>query len=173
MLHCQPQTGLPREKLVFFGSEWECELCLEPMSRSIGMGARESFPPKTAMIFVHPNSSVLSFWMKDCLVDMDMVFVDATGTISAMHEAKLQTLRRQTQTLVSYEAGLKRYGSNRRAKYVIELPAGTLAALKAAEKPAANPTPAPGTPAATPTVKAPALGDKIAIDWAALDKRAK
>lgn len=149
VLHCKPQTGLPRAKFTFFGQEWDCELCLDDASRSTGMGAREEFPAGTAMIFVHPRSSLLSFWMKDCLVDMDMVFVDSEGKISAMHEAKRQTLRAKSQTLEGYEGGLVRYSSNRRAKYVIEVPAGTIARVK------------------------PTLGQKIDIDWASLDARAK
>ncbi len=149
VLHCKAQTNLPREKFKFFDQEWDCELCLNDTSRRTGLGAREEFPAGTAMIFVHPTSSLLSFWMKDCLVDMDMVFVDETGKISATHEAKKQPLRLKSQSLAVYESGLVRYGSNRRAKYVIELPAGSIAKAK------------------------PALGQKVDIDWAALDKRAK
>ena len=149
VLHCKAQTNLPREKFKFFDQEWDCELCLNDTSRRTGLGAREEFPAGTAMIFVHPTSSLLSFWMKDCLVDMDMVFVDETGKISATYEAKKQPLRLKSQSLTVYEMGLTRYGSNRRAKYVIELPAGSIAKAK------------------------PALGQKVDIDWAALDKRAK
>jgi len=149
ILHCKPQTGLPREKFTFFGQEWDCELCLDDISRSTGMGAREEFPAGTAMIFVHPRASLLSFWMKDCLVDMDMVFVDSEGKISAMHEAKKQTLRSRSQTLDGYEGTLVRYSSNRRAQFVIEVPAGTIARVK------------------------PQLGQVVAIDWKALVARAK
>ena len=149
VLHCTPQKDLPREKLVFLGQEWNCELCLDDASRATGMGARAEFPAGTAMIFVYPRPALLSFWMKDCLVDIDMVFVDESGRISAMHEAKKQILRSKDQTLEGYEGGLERYGSNRRAKYCIELPSGTIARTK------------------------PTLGQKIDIDWKKLDARAK
>lgn len=149
VLHCTAQTGIPREKLKFFGEEWNTELCLDEASRATGMGARTEFPPNTAMLFAYSKPDLLSFWMKDCLIDMDMVFVDAEGKISALHEAKRQPLRTRGQPLDAYESGLKRYGSNRRAKYCIELPAGTIKRLK------------------------PSLGQKIELDWASIDTRTK
>ena len=149
ILHCRPQTGLPREKLRFFGEDWDCELCLDEPSRRTGMGARTEFPAATAMVFVYPKPAVLSFWMKDCLVDLDMVFVDSDGKICALHEARREPLRRKAETLAAYEDRLTRYASNRRARYTIELPSGTIARLK------------------------PALGQRIEIDWARLDARAK
>lgn len=149
VLHCTAQTGIPREKLKFFGEEWSTELCLDETSRATGMGARTEFPPNTAMLFAYSKPDLLSFWMKDCLIDMDMVFVDAEGKISALHEAKRQPLRTRGQSLDAYESGLKRYSSNRRAKYCVELPAGTIKRLK------------------------PSLGQKIQIDWASIDSRTK
>ncbi len=149
VLHCEPQRDLPRQKLRFFGEEWECELCLDETSRSTGMGARSEFPPATAMVFVYTDASLLSFWMKDCLIDMDMVFVDKDGRITAVHEAKREPLRRKSQSQAAYERTLKRYGSNRRAQFVIELPAGSVKRIE------------------------PKLGDKVDIDWNALAARAK
>ena len=149
VMHCKPQTGLPREKLRFLGEEWDAELCLDEASRRTGMGARTEFPAGTAMIFVHPKPTLLSFWMKDCLIDLDIVFVDADGKICALHEAKKERLRLKSESLEMYEARLARYGSNRRAKYAIELPAGTVARLK------------------------PSLGQKIEADLSKLDALAK
>lgn len=149
VLHCEAQSGLPREKISFFGEEWDCELCLDAESRAVGMGARRSFPAGTAMVFVHPNPQVLSYWMKDCLIDLDIVFVDADGRITAIHEAKHEPLRRKSQPLASYERPLRRYGSNRRVQFALEFPAGTVARLK------------------------PTMGQRIAFDRAALVARAR
>jgi uncharacterized membrane protein (UPF0127 family) len=113
------------------------------------MGARTEFPAGTAMIFVHPRPALLNFWMKDCLIDMDMVMVDENGVICALHEAVRERLRSKGESLQDYEDRLRRYSSNRRAKYVVEFPSGTIARLK------------------------PQLGQRIAIDWKSLDARAK
>ncbi len=149
VLHVTPQTGLVRQKFTFFGEEFDCELCLDQTSRNTGMGARTEFPDGTAMIFVHPNPTLLNYWMKDCLIDMDMVMVDDTGIISALHEGVREKLRTKQESLREYEDRLRRYSSYRRAKYVIEFPAGTIARLK------------------------PKQGQRIAIDWKSLDARAK
>lgn len=149
ILHVTPQEGLPVETYTFFGEEFRCELCLDDTSRAAGMGARSEFPEGTAMIFVHPNPRLLHYWMKDCLIELDIVYVDAAGRIASMYEARRERLRQKTETLEAYEARLPRYSSKRQVKYVIELPAGTIARLK------------------------PRLGDRVPIDWRALDARAK
>jgi uncharacterized membrane protein (UPF0127 family) len=149
VLHVAPQTGLPREKFTFFGEEFDCELCLTPASRNAGMGARTEFPAGTAMIFVHPAPMLLNYWMKDCLIDMDMVMVDDKGVICALHEAVRERLRTKGESLQDYEDRLRRYLSNRRAKYVVEFPAGSIARLQ------------------------PKLGQRITIDWKSLDARAE
>ena len=147
------QSGLPTQELVFFGEVWKCELCLDFKSREVGMGARTEFACDGAMVFVHPQTEMLAFWMKDCRIDLDMVFVDAKGTICALAEATRERLRYQNESRLVYERRLKRYSSNRPAKYVLEFPAGTLDRLK-------NST------------GQPTMGQTINIDWASLDKRA-
>lgn len=149
MLHCEPQKDLPREKLVFFEEEFDCELCLDEDSRATGMGARTEFPAGTAMVFVHPRPLVLSYWMKDCLIDLDIVFVDADGRISAIHRAKKEPLRRKNEALAIYERRLPRYTSNRMVQFALEFPAGTLDRWK------------------------PSLGTRLPLDWKALAARAK
>ncbi len=149
ILHVKPQEGLPVETYSFFGQEFRCELCLDEDSRSAGMGARSEFPEGTAMIFVHPRPRLLHYWMKDCLIELDIVYVDANGRIATMYEARRERLRQKTETLEAYEARLPRYSSKRQVKYVIELPAGTIARLK------------------------PKVGERVPIDWRALDARAK
>lgn len=149
MLHCEPQKDLPREKLVFFEEEFDCELCLDETSRATGMGARTDFPAGTAMVFVHPRPIVLSYWMKDCLIDLDIVFVDANGRIAAIHRAKKEPLRRKNEALAIYERRLPRYGSNRMVQFALEFPAGTLDRWQ------------------------PSLGTRLPLDWKALAARAK
>jgi uncharacterized membrane protein (UPF0127 family) len=149
ILHCKPQKDLPREKLRLFDEDWDTELCLDSTTRAIGMGGRTEFPPNTAMLFVYPTPDLLSFWMKDCLIDMDMVFVDADGMICALHEAKRQPLRKLGQAQAKYESSLKRYSSNRAARFCVELPAGSIKRIK------------------------PQLGQKLGIDWSAIARRAR
>jgi uncharacterized membrane protein (UPF0127 family) len=149
ILHAGPQKDLPRRTFTLFGESFDCELCLEPAARDIGMAARTEFPKGTAMIFVHPRPRMLNYWMKDCLIDMDIVMVDRNGVISALHEAVRERLRTKDESLESYQARLPLYGTPTPAKYVIEVPPGTIARLK------------------------PKVGQRIDIDWKSLDAAAK
>lgn len=147
IVDCLPQKSLPTERLTFFGEQFNAELCLDEGSRNIGMGARTEFPAGTAMVFVHTRPIMLSYWMKNCLIDLDLIFVDGKGRITALHEAKREKLRSKSETKDRYEARLYRYGSQRQAQFAIELPAGTIQRLK------------------------PMLGQQVDIDWAKLVKR--
>jgi uncharacterized membrane protein (UPF0127 family) len=149
VLHAAAQKDLPRRTYTIFGESFDCELCLQPTSRDIGMAARTEFPEGTAMIFVHPRPRMLNYWMKDCLIDMDIVMVDRNGVVGALHEAVREKLRTKDESLADYQARLPLYGTPTPAKYVIELPPGTIARLK------------------------PKVGQRIDIDWKPLDAIAK
>lgn len=149
VLHAAAQKDLPRRTYTIFGESFDCELCLEPTSRDIGMAARTEFPEGTAMIFVHPRPRMLNYWMKDCLIDMDIVMVDRNGVVDALHEAVREKLRTKDESLADYQARLPLYGTPTPAKYVIEFPPGTIARLK------------------------PKVGQRIDIDWKSLDAAAK
>ena len=122
VVHAVVQKDLPRQKFTLFGESFDCELCLDPASRDVGMGLRTEFPEGTAMIFVHPRPRMLNYWMKDCLIDMDIVLIDKTGAITAVHEAVREKLRTKDESLAEYQARLTLYGTDTPAKYVIEFP---------------------------------------------------
>lgn len=47
---------------------------------------RRSMPELSGMIFVFPHSSHLSFWMKNTLLPLDIVFIDEAGVIVGVVE---------------------------------------------------------------------------------------
>lgn len=149
VVDAKPRSDLPRERIVLFGETFDAELCLDEATRNLGMGGRDAFPAGTAMVFVHPRPRVLNYWMKDCLIDMDMIFVDAGGRVASFHEAKRERLRTRAESRAVYEARLPRYGPSRPVQFVIELPPGSIKRLK------------------------PTLGQQVALDWAGFAKRAR
>jgi uncharacterized membrane protein (UPF0127 family) len=149
ILEATPRTDLPRERIVLLGEQFDAELCFDEASRATGMGGRSEFPAGTAMIFVHPRAIMLNYWMKDCLIDMDMIFVDSRGRITAIHEATREKLRSTGETKTRYENRLYLYSSRSPAQFVIELPAGSLKRLK------------------------PMVGQQLGLDWARYAQRAK
>ena len=50
--------------------------------------------PGTGMLFVHPDDQIRGYWMYDCLIDIDVAFLDQKGRIVAMHRMKREAPRR-------------------------------------------------------------------------------
>ena len=123
-------SGLPVERVMIQGKQFDLEVAATEADIARGLSKRTSIDPGTGMIFVFPGGSERSFWMIDCLVDMDIAFLSPDGTVLAVHEMKKEELRKPTESKYEYEARLKRYLSGPGAQFAIETPAGTSAALK-------------------------------------------
>jgi uncharacterized membrane protein (UPF0127 family) len=61
------------------------ELADTPQERSQGLMFRESMPRGAGMLFVYDAPQRASFWMKNTLISLDMVFVDSSGTVRRVH----------------------------------------------------------------------------------------
>ena len=110
-------------------TRYAVELATTDASRARGMGGRRTFPPGTAMLFVNPNDVIRRYWMLDCLVDIDVAFIDRFGRITAMHRMKAAPPRGSGERVDRYTSRLPRYSSRRPARYALELPKGELSRL--------------------------------------------
>ena len=57
------------------------EVAADDRSRQRGYMGRESVGPRDGMIFVFDDDAPHAFWMKDCKIALDMVWLDAQGHV--------------------------------------------------------------------------------------------
>lgn len=98
-------------------------------TRQRGLGGVREIAADGGMIFVFPDCRMRGFWMKDCLTDMDIVYLDALGYVTAVHTMRKEPPRRADESDFAYEERLPRYSSVLPSQFVIELRPGRAAEL--------------------------------------------
>ena len=116
-------------ELLIGPSQYNLELADTPDKISKGLSGRTNIPRKSGMMFVMPEEKRQDFWMKDCLTDMDTIFVNTEGKIVNMHRMLAETPKHQFESQEQYENRLRLYSSEEPAKYVIEIPSGDITRL--------------------------------------------
>jgi len=92
----------------------EAEVARTPEEMARGLMYRERLAPGTGMLFLFPEDADHVFWMKNTLVALDMIFVDAEGTVVGVVE------RAEPLTTGPRQVG-------RPSRSVLEVPGGTAA----------------------------------------------
>ena len=93
------------------------ELAVTPQQRAQGLMFRERMPAEAGMLFLYPAPQMISMWMKNTLIPLDMLFIAEDGRI--VHIAE-RAIPGSTATISSEEP----------ARAVLELNGGTAARLR-------------------------------------------
>lgn len=111
------------------GKAFRLQVSASDATRTRGLSGVPAIADDGGMVFVFPDSQMRGFWMVDCLVDMDIVYLDPLGYVTAIHTMRKEAPQRAGEPRAAYEARLPRYSSVRPAQYAIELRAGRAAEL--------------------------------------------
>jgi len=79
--------------------------------RTRGLMWRTELPEGTGMLFIFPSEVVQSFWMRNTLIPLDMLFIDKRGRVVGVVQAA------EPRTLTSRTVG-------KPSLYVLEVPGG-------------------------------------------------
>lgn len=72
---------------------FRAEIADSPSERARGLMHRTELEERSGMLFVFPAEQQLSFWMKNTLIPLDMIFIRADRTIlGVVHEAEPRSL---------------------------------------------------------------------------------
>ncbi|MBI4236423.1 MAG: DUF192 domain-containing protein [Chloroflexi bacterium] len=110
-----PDPSLAREAAIG-GRVFQLEVARTPAERARGLMGRPSLSPDVAMLFVYDREDYLVFWMKETLIPLEILFLDAEGVV-----VDVQAMEPQPGVP---DAVLRRYRSARPAQFALEMNAG-------------------------------------------------
>ena len=62
------------------------EVADDAQERATGLMNRDAMPSSAGMLFVYTTPQAARFWMRNTLIALDMIFIDAAGVVTKVHE---------------------------------------------------------------------------------------
>jgi len=114
-----PNPTLPSIRVVAPRADLTLETANTPAQRERGLMSRTRLAAHTGMLFVFDSDGPVSFWMKDTLIPLDMIFVATDGTVREIFSDVRPVAPGTPDAAIPLESA--------NARYVIELAAGEAA----------------------------------------------
>jgi uncharacterized membrane protein (UPF0127 family) len=106
------------------------ELALSEKEQQQGLMWRKTLDEEQGMLFVRQEAQIMSFWMKNTLVPLDIIFLDQDGVIVKIWQMPVEEQQRQGESLNDYEGRMPTYSSGKPASFALELKAGVSEVLQ-------------------------------------------
>lgn len=100
--------------------EFHIEIADTPETQARGLMFRKSLNTDAGMLFIYPNNEMITMWMKNTYIPLDMIFINENGRITHIAE---RTVPMSTAII----------RSNGPARAVLEVNGGTADRLRIAE----------------------------------------
>ncbi len=110
-----PSTSQPTHSVSLDGHQFSVELATTNAQRAHGLMDRTQLAADHGMLFVFAHQALQTFWMKDTLIPLDILYFDKDRKLVSM---QLNVPPCKTTPCPTYPSG-------KPAKYVLELAAGT------------------------------------------------
>ena len=124
------ERGNARIEHVRIGNHhWDLELALDDAAIRNGLMDRTDIPAGPGTLFVFQAPGLHEFWMANCLVDLDLIFLDGQARITTLYTMKAEPPRGRNESIAAYERRLPLYSSRVPVRFAIELPAGSIHSL--------------------------------------------
>lgn len=111
---------LRRETLLVISASgrhrFDVEIAETPQARARGLMYREALAPDAGMLFDFQEEREVAFWMKNTLIPLDMIFIEASGRVAHIARETVPL----SEDLVPSRAVVR---------FVLEVPGGTAARL--------------------------------------------
>lgn len=101
-------------ELVINNAVFEVDLAVTPEERKTGLQNRKHLAENQGMLFIYPEPRIISFWMKETLIPLDMLFFDSHG----------QLLEAFDKVPPCTTSSCKTYTNGKPSQFVLEIPAG-------------------------------------------------
>lgn len=151
-----PEKKEPETVSIAVGPKtFKLELAADESVRMKGLGQRDKIADDGGMLFCFKDVQVRGFVMRDCPIDIDIIYLDGAGRVVSFYQMKAEPPRGDGEGKVGdfnnmkYESRLKPYSSRFGCQFVIELKGGTIPSLGVA------------------------AGQQVKYDWESLKKRSK